>query len=204
VRLAERHDLYLIADDVYDEMVLDEDREHVAAARFDESGRVVSVYSFSKIYAMTGWRLGYAVAPPVLADLLRKLQEPEVSCPSTVSQKAAEAALTGPQDVVAAMRIAYTERRDRAWRLVEQRNLPGFRTQGTFYMVLDVSDAGLPAMEFTLRLLREWGVAVAPGEVFGPGGAGLVRVSLGEESRTLEEGLGRLADAVESLSAARA
>jgi aspartate aminotransferase len=204
VRLAERHDLYLIADDVYDEMVLDEDREHVAAARFDESGRVVSVYSFSKIYAMTGWRLGYAVAPPVLADLLRKLQEPEVSCPSTVSQKAAEAALAGPQDVVAAMRSAYTERRDRAWRLVEQRNLPGFRTQGTFYMVLDVSDAGLPAMEFTLRLLREWGVAVAPGEVFGPGGAGLVRVSLGEESRTLEEGLGRLADAVESLSAARA
>jgi aspartate aminotransferase len=204
VRLAERHDLYLIADDVYDEMVLDEGREHVAAARFDESGRVVSVYSFSKIYAMTGWRLGYAVAPPVLADLLRKLQEPEVSCPSTVSQKAAEAALAGPQDVVAAMRSAYTERRDRAWRLVEQRDLPGFRTQGTFYMVLDVSDAGLPAMEFTLRLLREWGVAVAPGEVFGPGGAGLVRVSLGEESRTLEEGLGRLADAVESLSAARA
>ena len=203
VRLAERHDLYLIADDVYDEMVLDEDREHVAAARFDESGRVVSVYSFSKIYAMTGWRLGYAVAPPVLADLLRKLQEPEVSCPSTVSQKAAEAALAGPQDIVAAMRSAYTERRDRAWRLVEQRNLPGFRTQGTFYMVLDVSEAGLPAMEFTLRLLREWGVAVAPGEVFGPGGAGLVRVSLGEESRTLEEGLGRLADAVESLSAAR-
>ena len=64
VAFAERHDLYLIADEVYDEMVLDDDREHVAAARFDGSGRVVSVYSFSKIYAMTGWRLGYAVCSP--------------------------------------------------------------------------------------------------------------------------------------------
>jgi aspartate/methionine/tyrosine aminotransferase len=203
VRLAERHDLYLVADDVYDEMVLDGDREHVAAARFDEAGRVVSVYSFSKIYAMTGWRLGYAVASPELADVLRKLQEPEVSCPSTISQKAAEAALTGPQDIVSSMRGAYRERRDRAWRLLKRRGLPGFRTQGTFYMLLDVSAAGLPSMDFTLRLLRERGVAVAPGEVFGPGGEGLVRVSLAEETRVLEEGLRRLCDAVEALAAAR-
>jgi aspartate/methionine/tyrosine aminotransferase len=203
VRLADRHDLYLIADDVYDEMVLDRDREHVAAARFDEAGRVVSVYSFSKIYAMTGWRLGYAVASPPLADILRKLQEPEVSCPSAVSQKAAEAALTGPQDIVVSMRDAYRERRDRAWRLVERRGLRGFRTQGTFYMVIDVSIAGLPSMEFTLRLLREWGVAVAPGEVFGPGGEGLVRISLAEETHVLEEGIRRLAEAVDALAATK-
>jgi aspartate/methionine/tyrosine aminotransferase len=203
VRLADRRDLYLIADDVYDEMVLDLDREHVAAARFDEAGRVVSVYSFSKIYAMTGWRVGYAVASGPLADVLRKLQEPEVSCPSAVSQKAAEAALQGPQDVVVSMRDAYRERRDRAWELLCERGLRAFRTQGTFYLVADVSDAGLSSMEFTLRLLREWGVAVAPGEVFGPGGEGLVRVSLAEEPDVIEVGLGRLADAVQTLAAAR-
>jgi aspartate/methionine/tyrosine aminotransferase len=204
VRLAEEHDVYLIADDVYDEMVLDEDRQHVAAARFDEAGRVVSVYSFSKIYAMTGWRLGYAVASGELADVLRKLQEPEVSCPSAVSQKAAEAALSGPQDVVAEMRDAYRVRRDRAWELVQERGLPAFRTQGTFYMLIDVSEAGLPSLELTLKLLAEWGVAVAPGEVFGPGGQGLVRVSLAEEPDVIEEGLGRLSDAVRALAAAGA
>jgi aspartate/methionine/tyrosine aminotransferase len=203
VRLADRHDLWLIADEVYDEMVLDADREHVAARRFDEAGRVVSVYSFSKVYAMTGWRLGYAVAPPALADLLRKLQEPEVSCPSAISQKAAEAALAGPQQCVVAMRDAYRERRDRAWDLLVERGLRAFRTQGTFYMLIDVSAAGLASMEFTLRLLAEWGVAVAPGEVFGPAGEGLVRVSLAPEPGELEQGLSRLADAVEALAAAR-
>jgi aspartate/methionine/tyrosine aminotransferase len=193
VRFAARHDLYVVADEVYDELVLDPDREHVAARRFDDSGRVVSVYSFSKVYAMTGWRLGYAVAPPPLADLLRKLQEPEVSCPSTISQSAAEAALTGPQDVVAAMRDAYRERRDRAWELVGAKGLTAFRTQGTFYMLVDVSRAGLSSLDFTLRLLREADVAVAPGSVFGPAGEGSVRISLAPELPVIEEGLARLA-----------
>jgi aspartate aminotransferase len=201
VRLAERHDLFLIADEVYDELVLDRDREHVAARRLDASGRVVSVYSFSKVYAMTGWRVGYAVAAPALADLLRKLQEPEVSCPSAVSQKAAEAALVGPQEVIASMRDAYRARRDRVWKLVQERRLHAFRTQGTFYMLVDVSDAGLPSLDFALRLLSEWGVAVAPGEVFGPAGEGLVRISLAEEPEVIEEGVRRLADAIAALAA---
>jgi aspartate/methionine/tyrosine aminotransferase len=201
VAFADRHDLYLIADEVYDELILDDDLEHVAAARFDESGRVISVYSFSKVYAMTGWRLGYAVCSPPLADLLRKLQEPEVSCPSTISQKAAEAALTGPRGPIAAMRDAYRERRDLGWRLVEEHGLPAFRTQGSFYMLVDVSAAGLSSLDFTLRALTEWGVAVAPGEVFGPAGQGLVRISLAPEPAELEAGIGRLADAVRTLSA---
>ena len=204
VTFANRHDLWLVADDVYDQMVLDADHAHFAAARWDEAGRVISVYSFSKIYAMTGWRVGYAVCPPELADLLRKLQEPEVSCPSTISQKAAEAALLGPQTIVGEMRDAYRDRRDRAWDLVLASGLPAFRTQGTFYMLIDVSSAGLESYEFALRLLSEWGVAVAPGEVFGPAGQGLVRVSLAPELDLLEGGLQRLVDAVHSLATARA
>lgn len=196
VELAERHGVWLISDEVYDEMVLDESPEFVAAASFDSSERVVSVYSFSKVYAMTGWRVGYCVARRDLADLLRKLQEPEVSCPSAVSQKAAEAALLGPGDPIVAMKQAYRERRDHAWSLIEAHGLRAFRTQGTFYMLLDISDAGLSSMDFTLRLLDEADVAVAPGEVFGPGGHGLVRISLAVEPPELEEGLNRIATAI--------
>jgi len=199
VSFADRHDVYLISDEVYDEMVLDAEREHVAAGRFDVSGRVVSVYSFSKIYAMTGWRLGYAVCSARLADVLRKLQEPEVSCPSTISQKAAEAALTGPRSPISAMLDAYRERRDLGWRLLEEAGIPAFRTQGTFYMIVDISSTGLSSLDFTRRALSEWGVAVAPGEVFGPAGEGLVRISLAPDPADLEAGVARLVDAVRTL-----
>jgi aspartate/methionine/tyrosine aminotransferase len=203
VDLAQRRDTYLISDEVYDELVLDNDLEHVAAGRFDEDGRVISVYSFSKVYAMTGWRLGYCVAPPAVADLLRKLQEPEVSCPSIISQKAAEAALTGPRSVVEDMRAAYRVRRDRAWEATQARGLRAFRTQGTFYMLVDVSAAGIPSLEFALRLLEEADVAVAPGSVFGPAGESFVRISMAVEPAVVEEGITRLAHMVDALAAAR-
>ncbi len=203
VALARRGDFYLISDEVYDEMILDGGVAHTAAARFDEDGRVISVYSFSKIYAMTGWRLGYCVASPALADLLRKLQEPEVSCPSVISQKAAEAALRGPTAVVDEMRDAYRERRDRAWETIESRAMSAFRTQGTFYMLVDVSAAGLSSMDFALRLLDEGGVAVAPGSVFGPAGEGSVRISLALEAPVVCEGIARISHMVDALAAAR-
>ena len=111
VDFAARHDLWLLCDEVYDEMVLSDDCVHTAAAPLDSDGRVITVCSFSKVYAMTGWRVGYAAAPPLVADLLRKLQEPLVSCPSTISQKAAEAALTGPRAPYDEMLAAYRRRR---------------------------------------------------------------------------------------------
>ena len=88
VDFAARHDLWLLCDEVYDEMVLSDGCVHTAAAPLDPDGRVITVCSFSKVYAMTGWRVGYLAAPAAVADLLRKLQEPLVSCPSTISQKA--------------------------------------------------------------------------------------------------------------------
>ena len=111
--LAAERGVWLISDEVYDELILD-DLPHVSAAALVPDAPVVSVYSFSKVYAMTGWRLGYCAAPPQLADVLRKLQEPQVSCPSAISQHAAAAVLRGPRDEFDAMRDAYRERRDRA------------------------------------------------------------------------------------------
>jgi aspartate/methionine/tyrosine aminotransferase len=202
--LAAERGVWLIADEVYDELILDDGLAHASAAALAPEAPIVSVYSFSKIYAMTGWRLGYCAAPPELAAVLRKLQEPEVSCPSAVSQKAAEAALRGPRDEIDAMRNAYRERRDRAVEAARELGLDVFRTQGTFYMLVDVSQARLPDREFTLRLLDDFHVAVAPGEVFGPGGAGYVRISFACEPDELAEGMLRMAKAIDLYAARRA
>ena len=191
--------IWLISDEVYDELILD-DLPHVSAAALVPEAPIVSVYSFSKVYAMTGWRLGYCAAPPELAAVLRKLQEPEVSCPSAISQHAAAAVLAGPRDEFDAMRDAYRERRDRAVAVAADVGLDVFRTRGTFYMLVDVAASGLPAREFTLRALDELHVAVAPGEVFGPGCEGLVRISFAVEADVLAEGMARIARAVETFA----
>jgi aspartate/methionine/tyrosine aminotransferase len=200
VELAHERGVWLISDEVYDELILDDNLRHVSAAALLPGAPVVSVYSFSKVYAMTGWRIGYCVAPPHLAALLRTLQEPQVSCPSAISQKAAEAALRGPHDEIEAMRAAYRMRRDRAVDVAAEFGLDVFRTQGTFYMLVNVSASGLSPHEFTLRLLDEFHVAVAPGEVFGPGGNGLVRISLAREPGETAEGMTRIARAIETFS----
>jgi aspartate/methionine/tyrosine aminotransferase len=195
VAVAARHGFWLISDEVYDEMILDDGIEHFSPARLDRE-RVVTVYSFSKIYAMTGWRIGYLAAPPLLADAVRKLQEPQVSCPSAISQKAAEAALLGPRDEIDAMTDAYRVRRDRAWAALERHGIRAFRTQGTFYMLLDIGEQAHDSMAFALRLLEDHRVAVAPGVVHGPGGTGKVRISLAVEPEVVEEGIARIAAAV--------
>jgi aspartate/methionine/tyrosine aminotransferase len=198
--LAAERDFWFVSDEVYDELILDDNVVHASAAALVPEAPVISVYSFSKIYAMTGWRIGYCVAPPHLADVLRKLQEPQVSCPSTVSQNAAEAALRGPREEIEAMRAAYRERRDRALAVATELELDVFRTQGTFYMLVNVAGSGLPARDFTLRLLDEFRVSVAPGEVFGPGGDGLVRISLAREPDEVAVGVTRIAHAIEAFA----
>lgn len=203
VALADRHDLWLLSDEVYDEMVLDPDLEHTAAARYDTSGRVITVYSFSKVYAMTGWRVGYAAAPPALAELLRTLQEPEVSCPSTISQKAAEAALTGPRRPIEEMRDAYRRRRALALEVADEVGLRVVPPGGTLYMLIDVSAAAMPTMDFALDLLRTKGVSVAPGSVFGPAGEGWIRISLAADDDSVAEGIRRLHARVEELRRVR-
>ena len=192
VEFCQRHDLWMLSDEVYDELILEEGLEHTAAGRFDSDGRVVTVYSFSKVYAMTGWRVGYAVASPEMADSLRKLQEPQVSCPSTVSQKAAEAALTGPRRPFDQMLEAYRKRRGAALEAASAAGLRVVRPHGTLYMLIDISSWPRPGLDFALSLLEQRGVSVAPGSVFGPGGEGWIRISLAAEEADIVEGIGRI------------
>jgi aspartate/methionine/tyrosine aminotransferase len=194
---ARRHDLYLISDEVYEQMLFE--GEHVSPARFDSDGRVVTVSGFSKTYAMTGWRLGYAVAAQPLAAQIAKLQEPFVSCASAVSQKAGEAALTGPQDCVREMVDEYRRHRDTAAGILTAAGVSFFRPQGAFYAMVDIAACGLDSYAFSRRLLQEVHVAVAPGATFGPSAAGYVRVSLASPAAAVEEGVGRLSGFVKQL-----
>ena len=197
VDFAVRHDLYLIADEVYEQLVFEAD--HVSPRRFDPDGRVVGVHSFSKTYAMTGWRVGYAVASEAVSGLIAKLQEPFFSCASSVSQKAAEAALMGPQDCVAEMRNAYREHRDLTVYLLEAAGLAFVKPLGTFYTMVDITPFGMDSYTFAKRLLQEAGVAVALGRTFGPSADGYVRVSLAPTAGEIREGLARLASFVGNL-----
>jgi len=191
VGLAARHDLYVIADEVYEEFVYE--GEHAPAARFDRDGRVVSVFSFSKSYAMTGWRLGYALASHEIAGMMARLAEPFVSCPSSVSQKAGEAALAGLQDPVARMRESYRRRRDAVVEILQPEGLLAAVPRGAFYALVDLSRVSMDSLLLARQLLEEQRVATAPGETFGRLGAGLVRISFASERSLLEEGCRRIA-----------
>ena len=190
---AARHDLWVVSDECYDEITFD--GTAVSPAALDEDGRVATVFSFSKTYAMTGWRLGYVAAPPPAAAAIAKSQEALISCLNTPTQYAALAALQSPPEVVGDMVAAYRRRRDVAIRaLTDDHGMTAFRPAGAFYAWVDVSGCGTSARDFALGLLADDGVAVAPGGAFGAGGEGFVRLSLAASESDLLEGAARLAD----------
>lgn len=188
---AERHDLWIIADDVYDQIVFDGDVVSVGALE-NRPRRVVSVFSFSKTYAMTGWRVGYVVAPVALADLIAKLQEPLVSCVNSPAQYAALAALEGPQGAVAESIARYSVRADLAVNLLRSGGAHVERPAGGFYLWLPVGerDGG----EVALSLVTGHGVAVAPGPTFGQRGLHAVRLSLAASESDIRKGIRRILD----------
>jgi aspartate aminotransferase len=197
LEFARKHGLWFIADEVYDELVFDDTFVSVGSVA-DPEDRLVSVYSFSKVYAMTGWRVGYLVAPPDLATILTGMQEPIVSCVNTPTQMAALAALNGPQQVVGEMRDAYKERRDELLEVLDLGDLPSSRPSGAFYVWTDISAAGMPSMDLARSLIETEHVAVAPGSAFGELGEGYVRLSLASSKEDLLEGASRLVEFVQS------
>jgi aspartate/methionine/tyrosine aminotransferase len=197
--IAERHDLWLISDECYDELIFE--GEHLSTATVADPARVITIFTFSKSYAMTGWRIGYVVAPAQVSEQLALYQEPVVSCASTISQHAALAALQGPQACVGVMRDAYRARRDLVVEALSSEQVPHVVPHGSFFLMADISETGLASWDFCHRLLEEVGVAVVPGAAFGPGGEGFVRISLAAAAEGVAEGTGRLADFVARLRA---
>jgi len=188
---AEERDLWVISDECYDQVTFDSG--FVSAASLGRPERVLSCYTFSKAYAMTGWRVGYLAGPPEAAALGDKIQQALASCVNAPAQMAALAALTGPQDAVEAMRDTYRERRDAVLALFAERGVACVPPAGAFYVWAEVAGRAASARQFANELLRQERVAVAPGTAFGPGGEGWVRLSLATETGDLLEGARRLA-----------
>lgn len=189
VAWAIQRDLWIISDEVYDQIVFDGHPESPAQLAPE---RTLSVYSFSKTYAMTGWRLGYLAGPP---DAIASLTRVAMGLWSSVSeplQYAGLAALEGPQTAVQQMCARYRERRQQALASLDAHHVMTTRPQGAFYLLVDISQAHMDARTFALHLLQDQGVAVAPGSAFGRVAAQAVRVSLASDDKVLEQGLERL------------
>jgi aspartate/methionine/tyrosine aminotransferase len=166
--------------------------------------RTIVLDGFSKTFAMTGWRMGYAIVPPSLVQIYSQLIINTISGVATFAQVGGVEALVGPQDDVDAMVTEFRARRDL---IVDGLNaIPGIecrRPSGAFYVFPDVSGTGLTGAELTERLLQEAGVCVLPGTAFGGLGGDHIRISYANSQANLTEALGRIRKLVEPLVAAR-
>jgi len=202
--IALRHDLTVLADEIYGRIIYD--GEHVSIASLaGMAERTIVLDGFSKTYAMTGWRLGYAILPEPLLLPYSRLVINSVSCTSSHSQIAAAEALTGPQDSVDAMVVEFRARRDL---IVDGLNsIPGFecrRPAGAFYVFPDIRGTGLTGTQLADRLLNESGVSVLAGTAFGGNGVHNVRISYANSQARIIEAMSRIRALVEPLVAAHA
>ena len=188
IALAREAGVLVLSDEVYDEMVFGAHLP-VSAMRHDPDG-VVGVWSCSKTYAMTGWRVGYIAATQPLIDVCTTLQEAMITCVSSMSQAAAIAALSGPQDCIATMRDAYEQRRDRVVAILAQAGISPVVPDGAFYLMYPLA-AGADSRAAAIDLI-DHGVAVAPGTAFGDAARSHFRLSLASGESTLIEAMRRL------------
>ncbi|HWK97423.1 MAG TPA: aminotransferase class I/II-fold pyridoxal phosphate-dependent enzyme [Pseudolabrys sp.] len=195
VELVREHGLYLVSDEIYEDIVFD--GEHVSATEFGADDNVFIVSGFSKSYAMTGWRLGWLVCPPALAATAASLQEPTTSCASTPSQMAGEGALLGDQQIVADFRATFHRRRDLVVAALAGTSYLPIVPAGAFYALVDVSAAAMTSFEVAKAALLDASVAVVPGSTFGPGTDRYVRIAYTIEDQRLVEGLRRLREFLE-------
>lgn len=199
-KVALENDLIVFSDEVYDKLIFD--GEHFSIASIPEmSGRVFVTNSFSKTFAMTGWRIGYLIAPAEYSVRLGQLQESLVSCVSTFSQWAAIEALNAPPDAVQEMRSHYLRRRNL---VVDGLNaIPGITCDmpaATFYAFANIKALGQTSQQLAENLITKAGVVIVPGTAFGNEGEGYIRIVFANSDENLLEALRRIDNYVRSLS----
>jgi aminotransferase len=190
--LVKKHDIYVISDEIYSELTYTKQGHFSIAALPGMKERTIVVNGFSKAYAMTGWRLGYALAPERVAKLMTKIHQFCIMCAPTTSQYAAiEAVKNGDKDI-AVMRKSYDERRRYLYKRLNDMGMPAFEPMGAFYIFPSIKRFGLSSDEFATKLLQEEKLAVVPGNAFGDSGEGFIRISYAYSIDQLREALDRI------------
>ncbi|MCD8221112.1 MAG: aminotransferase class I/II-fold pyridoxal phosphate-dependent enzyme [Clostridiales bacterium] len=184
-------DLFVISDEIYAELTYGADHVSIASLPGMRE-RTVLINGFSKAYAMTGWRLGYACAPEVILSQMLKIHQFAIMCAPTTSQYAAVNALRDGDADVARMRESYDQRRRYLLHELREMGLACFEPQGAFYMFPNISRFGMTSDEFATRLLKEEKVAIVPGTAFGACGDGFLRVSYAYSLEDLKRALERI------------
>lgn len=202
--LAQKYNILILSDEPYEHILFD-GRRHVSMASLEGmKDLTVSAFTLSKSYAMTGWRVGYAVAPPVIVAEMEKLMEHMVSGVTAVAQRAALAAITGPQDCVAGMLAEYESRRRFLYQSLNGIDgISCLKPESTFYAFPNVKNLGLSSWDLAKYLAREHRVVVVPGSVFGKNGEGYLRLSFAAGTGRLQEGLRRIEAGVKQISSGK-
>lgn len=196
IHFAEERDLLIISDEIYAELTYD--GRHVSAAAVPGGKeRTILVGGFSKAWAMTGWRLGFAAGPPDIIAAMTKVHSYALMCSPTTAQEAAVEALRGCDAEVAKMRQEYNQRRRVVVNRLNSMGLKCFEPRGAFYTFPSVAGTGMTSAEFAERLLQEEKVAVVPGTAFGACGEGFVRCSYATSMPLIEDAMARMASFVE-------
>ena len=192
VEIVLEKDLFVVSDEIYSELTYG-DEPHVTIASFPGmKERTVLINGFSKAYAMTGWRLGYAAAPAAILEQMLKIHQYAIMCAPTTSQYAAVSALKNGDPDVAMMRESYNPRRRFLLHAFAEMGIECFEPKGAFYTFPNIKRFGMTSEEFATRLLQEEKVAVVPGTAFGGCGEGFVRISYAYSLKNLKEALSRI------------
>jgi len=191
--VVKKHDLYVISDEIYSELTYKEDTTHVTIASLPGmKERTVLINGFSKAYAMTGWRLGYACGPELIIKQMTKIHQFAIMCAPTTSQYAAVEALKNGDEDVARMREEYNGRRRYLMHRFKEMGLDCFEPFGAFYVFPCIKEFGMTSDEFATELLNAQKVAVVPGTAFGACGEGFIRISYAYSLDVLRKAMDRI------------
>ena len=191
-KICVERDIIVISDEIYGELTYT-GNPHVTIAELPGmQERTVVINGFSKAYAMTGWRLGYAVGPEEIIQQMTKLHQYAIMCAPTTSQYAAVEALRNGDADVAKMRESYNQRRRYLVKTLRDMGLPCFEPYGAFYVFPSIQHLNMTSDEFATRLLESKKLAVVPGTAFGDCGEGFLRISYAYSMSELKEALGRI------------
>ncbi|MGP1395988.1 MAG: pyridoxal phosphate-dependent aminotransferase [Inquilinaceae bacterium] len=197
--VARDHDLIVVSDEIYARLTYGNQTVQPVAALPGMFDRTITLSGLSKAYAMTGWRIGYFAGPPDLIPALAEINHAFAISTAAVSQHAALAALTGPQDCVEDMRRTYDERRRALCAGLTEMGIPYAEPQGAFYVYADVSRTGIGATAFCERLLREGQVLMYPGGIYGDYTDDFVRMSLTQPIPRIREAIARMKTVVDAI-----